>query len=282
MSIQLRRINLERRRGNLEEVHRLYQHCIKEAKSVSVSSELSIKYARFLRLLPAYNTEGAINIVEEALIKDEKNARLYLQLLDIYMHSKPLNYSKVMSVFEKALSSKEVTQEKEKNKENEDEKNEKEKDDTENGKEKDEKEGSEEPEMETKIVPILSAKHRLLFSQRRLDFLEDFGDDIDEVLKAQDEHAKLKVEVKPSDSSSKAADKKKLGQTNGTATYGATGNSAAYGAAHTNQYQNYGSRYNQHYSASGYGSQYNNYYGQSGAGYGSHTSSTGGSYGNSY
>merc|ERR1712213_286493 len=136
--------------------------------------------------------------------------------------------------------------------------------------------------METKMVPLLSAKHRLLFSQRRLDFLEDFGDNIDEVLKAQDEHAKLKIEVKPSDSS-KSADKKKLGQTNGTATYGATGNSAAYGAAHTNQYQNYGSRYNQHYSASsGYGSQYNNYYGQSGAGYGSQSSGTGGSYGSSY
>ena len=279
MSIQLRRINLERRRGNLEEVHRLYQHCIKEAKSVSVSSELSIKYARFLRLLPAYNTEGAIQIIEEALIKDEKNSRLYLQLLDIYMHSKPLNYSKVMSVFEKALSTKEVTQVKEKSKENEDEKNEADKDDKENGKESDEKEGSEEPEMETKIVSLLSAKHRLLFSQRRLDFLEDFGDNIDDVLKAQDEHAKLKVEVKPSDSSSKAGDKKKAGQTNGTATYGATGNSAAYGAAHTNQYSQYGSRYNQHYPSSGYGSQYNNYYGQSG--YGSQSSGTGGSYGSS-
>merc|ERR1711899_535319 len=286
MSIQLRRINLERRRGNLEEVHRLYQHCIKEAKSVSVSSELSIKYARFLRLLPAYNTEGAIQIIEEALIKDEKNSRLYLQLLDIYMHSKPLNYSKVMSVFEKALSTKEVTQVKEKSKENEDEKNEADKDDKENGKENDEKEGSEEPEMETKIVSLLSAKHRLLFSQRRLDFLEDFGPSIDDVLSAQDEHSKLKVDLKtPNGSSSDAktddgkVSSKKPGQTNGTATYGATGNSAAYGAAHTNQYQQYGSRYNQHYPSSGYGSQYNNYYGQSG--YGSQSSGTGGSYGSS-
>merc|ERR1712226_1152083 len=111
MSIQLRRINLERRRDNIEEVHRLYQHCIKEAKSVSVSSELSIKYARFLRLSPApvnYNTEGAIKIIEEALIKDDKNARLYLQLLDIYMHSKPLDYSRIISVFDKALSVKEA------------------------------------------------------------------------------------------------------------------------------------------------------------------------------
>ena len=119
-----------------------------------------------------------------------------------------------MSVFENALSVKEVRQEKEKNKENEDEKNETEKEDAENGKEKDEKEETEEPEMELKMVPVLSAKHRLLFSQRRLDFLEDFGDNIDEVLKAQDEHAKLKVEAKPSDSSSKSGgDKKKVGQT---------------------------------------------------------------------
>ena len=45
---------------------------------------------------------------------------------------------------------------------------------------------------------------------------------------------KIKVEVKPSDSSSKSAGDKKKAQTNGTSTYGATGNSAAYGAAHTN------------------------------------------------
>merc|ERR1712080_422623 len=117
---------------------------------------------------------------------------------------------------------------------------------------------------------------------------EDFGPSIDDVLSAQDEHSKLKVDLKtPNGSSSDAktdegkVGSKKPGQTNGTATYGATGNSATYGAAHTNQYQQYGSRYNQHYSASsGYGSQYNNYYGQSG--YGGQTGNTGGSYGSSY
>merc|ERR1719361_595125 len=139
-----------------------------------------------------------------------------------------------------------------------------------------------------------SPKHRLLFSQRRLDFLEDFGPSIDDVLSAQDEHSKLKVDLKtPNGSSSDAktddgkVGSKKPGQTNGTATYGATGNSASYGAAHTNQYQQYGSRYNQHCSASGYGSQYSSYYGQGGGGYGgqsgqSGTGTTAGSYGSSY
>ena len=290
MSIQLRRINLERRRGNIEEVHRLYKYCIKEAKSVSVSSELSIKYGRFLKLWPNFNIEGAINIIEDALAKDEKNARLYLQLLDVYMHSKPLDYEKIMSVFEKALSTKEVKQEKKK------EEKENEKEDAENNEPDGEKntEEKEEKEFETKIVPLLSAKHRLLFSQRRLDFLEDFGPSIDDVLSAQDEHSKLKVDLKtPNGSSSDAktddgkVSSKKPGQTNGTATYGATGNSAAYGAAHTNQYQQYGSRYNQHYSGSGYGSQYSSYYGQGGGGYGgqsgqSGTGTTAGSYGSSY
>lgn len=303
MSIQLRRINLERRRDNIEEVHRLYKHCIKEAKSVSVSSELSIKYARFLRLWPApvnYNIEGAIKIIEEALIKDEKNARLYLQLLDIYMHSKPLDYSKIISVFEKALSVKEVKQEKEKDEKEKDGKEKDEKADAENDeaeidKEKDVKEEPKEKEYEVKMVSLLSAKHRLLFSQRRLDFLEDFSFNINDVLKAQDEHSKLKVELKPSDNASSGGSgvktndgrggSKKHGQTNGTATYGATANSASYGAAHTNQYQQYGSRYNQHYSGSagagaGYGgSQYNNYYGQSGGSYGGQSASTGGGYG---
>ena len=92
MNIQLRRINLERRRGNIEEVHALYKHCIKEAKTVSVASELSIKYARFLRLSPApvnYDSDGAIEVIEQALVRDERNAKLYLQLLDIYMHTRP-------------------------------------------------------------------------------------------------------------------------------------------------------------------------------------------------
>merc|ERR1712076_148255 len=149
---------------------RLYKYCIKEAKSVSVSSELSIKYGRFLKLWPNFNIEGAINIIEDALAKDEKNARLYLQLLDVYMHSKPLDYGKIMSVFEKALSTKEVKQKKKEEKENE-------KEDAENNEPDGEKntEEKEEKEFETKIVPLLSAKRRLLFSQRRLDFLEDFG-----------------------------------------------------------------------------------------------------------
>jgi predicted nucleic acid-binding Zn ribbon protein len=215
------------------------------------------------------------------------------------MHSKPLNYSKVMGVFETALSVKEIKQEKEKEKEEvkEDGKEDKEKEDTENEKGKPENDVQEEKEYEVKLVPILSSKHRLLFSQRRLDFLEDFALNISDVLKAQDEHARLKVEIKPSDaasggSGSKTTDSrggsKKHGQTNGTSTYGATGNSATYGAAHTNQYQQYGSRYNQHGSSgypasSGYGSQYGqSYYGQSG--YGGQTGSTGtaGSYGSSY
>ena len=83
-------------------------------------------------------------------VKDPKNPKLHLQLLDVHLHQWPLNHTNVMGVFEAALSA------------------------------------------ATGMPP----KHRLLFMQRKLDYLEDFGDSISEVSRTQDAVAKLRVEIK--------------------------------------------------------------------------------------
>ena len=51
MSVLLRRINLERRSGNVETVHSLYKSCIAKAKNPNARVELAVKYARYLRLV---------------------------------------------------------------------------------------------------------------------------------------------------------------------------------------------------------------------------------------
>ena len=46
LSLLLRRINLERRRGNVAEVHNLYKDCIDKAKKQTAKTDLSVIYAR--------------------------------------------------------------------------------------------------------------------------------------------------------------------------------------------------------------------------------------------
>ena len=53
LSLMLARINLERRRGNLSGVATLYEAAVKAATSKEVGSDLSLKFARFLRLVQA-------------------------------------------------------------------------------------------------------------------------------------------------------------------------------------------------------------------------------------
>jgi pre-mRNA-processing factor 39 len=208
MSLMSRHINAERRRGNADSVHSLYKKCIENAKTPMLRSEWSIKYSRFLRM-KCDDEAGAIRVLEDAVLVDEKNPKLYLQLLDVYLHQKPLNESKIIEVFDAALT-------KEKGK-------------------------------------MLSDKHRLLFSQRKSEFLEEFGSSISELLIAQAAHSKLSVELKPNVKDSEAGSNqiktvdsshRPERQSNGssTTTYQAT-NSSSYAAQHNSQYQQYGSRY---------------------------------------
>jgi len=204
MSVACRRINAVRRSGNLAMAHSLYKEQIDNAKSPSQRVDWTIKLARSLRF--SSNQAEAVRLLREALLIDEKNPKLYLQLLDVYLHQLPLNESKILEVFDAAL-----------------------------------------------VAQEMAVRDKLLFSQRKIEFLEEFGSDIGAVLSAQAEHAKLAVELKPqpvepepSSQSSHSASAKTNGATppssTSTTTYPAT-NSSSYAAYHNSQYQQYGSRY---------------------------------------
>jgi pre-mRNA-processing factor 39 len=224
MSVILRRINLERRSGNTEAVHTLYKSCIDKAKTPQAKSELAIKYSRFLRL--SLNDSQAARIVLEGVLDggDAKNAKIYLQLLDIELHAQPLEAGKVAELLDRAIK-----------------------------------------------VKDMPGRPKMLFSQRKIEFLEDFGQNVAELLKAKEDHDKLTEEVKKEVKTAEASNEKSIetiegrsggskSKKNGAAsaseaastTYAAT-NSASYNAAHASNYDQYGSRYN-------YGGQYGQYY----------------------
>lgn len=224
ISLMLSRINLERRRGNFDKVVELYESCIKSAKSQTIASDLSTKMSRFVRLQRG-DSMKATDIINTALEQDPTNPKLYMQLLDIYLHSTPIDNQKVTNLFDKAL-----------------------------GQEK------------------MPSKHKILFSQRKVEFLEDFGQDVKVLQAAQAAHTALSKHNKAP--SSKEADSSNTTPTgSGISTIeGRTGknkssngssyppvtNSASYGASQNAAYNNYGSRYSQY--PANYN--YNQYYGQ--------------------
>jgi len=131
LSLALRRINFERRRGNADLVHNLYRECIERATAKRVKSELAIKYARFLRLHLG-EVEKAKRELEAALEEDETNPKLYLQLLDVTLtHRTSPAYVEDARVL-----------------------------------------------LETAVEKVATEKERLLFSQRLVEFMEDFSPNI--------------------------------------------------------------------------------------------------------
>jgi len=213
ISLILRRINLERRRGNNERVCELYETAIKAAPNKSVASDLSVKYARYLRLHQR-NMNKACQVITSAMEADPANPKLYLQHLDILINTLPIDVSQIVSLLEKAME-------------------------------------QEMPE-----------KHKMLFSQRKVEFLEDFGSDINALLSAKTKHEEFITKVKESDKSGDSGSAEKNGASNGsTATYPPVTNSSSYTAQQTQAYNNYGSRY------SSYPQNYQQQYGGGGAGY---------------
>jgi len=213
ISLILRRINLERRRGNNERVCELYETAIKAAPNKSVASDLSVKYARYLRLHQR-NMNKACQVITSAMEADPANPKLYLQHLDILINTLPIDVSQIVSLLEKAME-------------------------------------QEMPE-----------KHKMLFSQRKVEFLEDFGSDINALLSAKTKHEEFITKVKESDKSGDSGSGEKNGASNGsTASYPPVTNSSSYTAQQTQAYNNYGSRY------SSYPQNYQQQYGGGGAGY---------------
>ncbi len=214
MSVVLRLINLQRRCGNHDQVHSLYKSCIDKAASSNAKAELSVKYSRFLRLVVG-DDEAARSVLQAVLDKkDEKNAKIFMQLLDIELHAKPMVADNVLKIFDTAIG--------------------------------------------TKGMP---SRQKLLFSQRKVEFLEDFGTSIVQVNEAKEAHEKLveecKKEAKASESTSEKAIETIEGHSGGggsksklknggdsSTTYAPSSNSASYAAAHASSYDQYGSRYN--------------------------------------
>ena len=114
----------------------MYKSCISKAKTASVKVELTVKFSRFLRLVLMDNESAKTilqNLLEETEAKNQ--AKIYMQLLDIELHSLPLKQSSVLEILDRAISSKSG----------------------------------------------LPSKQRLIFSQRKIEFLEDFGSKIEEI-----------------------------------------------------------------------------------------------------
>lgn len=141
--VAMRRISLERRIGDRDKTEMLFQEYIDKSTDLSVRAFYVIKYARYLFKVLGDEVR-AKKILFDALEKDGKNEKLYIQLLDIEYQKHPVDVDSALDIFSKAL-------------------------------------GSEELSVNTKIK----------MSQRRLEFLEDFGSSIVQLKECYDDHQKL-------------------------------------------------------------------------------------------
>ncbi|XP_069494853.1 pre-mRNA-processing factor 39 [Ambystoma mexicanum] len=141
--VRLRRVSLERRNGNLEEAERLLQEAITKAKTNNESSFYAIKLARHLFKVHG-DLPKARKVLHEAIERDQENAKLYLNMLEIeYSGDLKENEGHILACFDRA------------------------------------------------VYGTLPVEMRITFSQRKVEFLEDFGSDVDRLLTAYDEHQKL-------------------------------------------------------------------------------------------
>ncbi|XP_023668618.2 pre-mRNA-processing factor 39-like isoform X2 [Paramormyrops kingsleyae] len=141
--VRLRRVNLERRRGNMEKAESLLQEAIKNGKTPSEAAFYSLKLAR-LFFKTQRDLLKARNVLLDAIKVDEMSPKLYLNLLELeYSGDVQENEDQIVACFDRALRS---------------------------------------------PLPLES---RLAFSQRKMEFLEDFGSDINMLMSSYEEHQKL-------------------------------------------------------------------------------------------
>lgn len=126
LQIAYRRINLERRRNNLDLCDELYKTYIATAKSVNAGS-LAIKWARFTHKIRG-DLEAAIVILRDALVNDPSNTRVALQVIDLVLHRPKVDEEEVIAIIDLFMS----------------------------------RDG-------------IDLDQKILFAQRKVEFLEDFG-----------------------------------------------------------------------------------------------------------
>lgn len=139
LQVAYKRINIERRRGNMEKCVELYEFYINNAKNKALAANLSIKYARFLNKIKK-DIDGAIKFLQSAIDKDSSNTRVALQLIDLMLQRDEVNPDEVICVMDTFMARDNI-----------------------------------EPDQ------------KVLFAQRKVEFLEDFGKDCKTLQHAQKE-----------------------------------------------------------------------------------------------
>lgn len=143
LQIIYRRINLEKRRNQFHKVCELYEYYINTSHTKFLTSNIAIKYARFLWKC-ANKIEKAIEVISEIIVKDkdnmQDNARLLLQLVELKMSVTPLNEKSVIQLFDDILS-----------------------------------------------MSSVNLEQKILFAQRKLEFIEDYTSDYISLRKATNE-----------------------------------------------------------------------------------------------
>lgn len=143
LQIAYRRINLERRHGNLDKCTELYTHYVSSTTSQTAASNLAIKFARFCHKIKG-DWDNAMEILQAANEKDPTNVRLVLQMIDLALQRREVNETEVVRI------------------------------------------------IDAHLAHNIDAEQRVLFAQRKVEFLEDFGSSAQELQLAQ--HA-LQTEI---------------------------------------------------------------------------------------
>ncbi|XP_026674296.1 pre-mRNA-processing factor 39 isoform X2 [Ceratina calcarata] len=148
LQVAYRRINLERRRGDLDKACTLYENYITNSKNRAIANNIVVKYARFLCKVKN-DVDKAIKVLLKATEKDKDNPRLYLQLIDLGMQRTPVDTQEIVGYMDMFIE-------------------------------------REHADLE----------QRVLFAQRKVEFLEDFSPDIRQVLKAHEQFQKCIKQAK--------------------------------------------------------------------------------------
>jgi pre-mRNA-processing factor 39 len=137
LQVAYRRINLERRRGDLEKSAQLYEQYIAQAKNKNIAGSLAIKFARFLHKIQG-NLEAGYTLLKSILEKDPSNTRVALQMIDLALQRPTVDENEILAIMELFMSRDSI-----------------------------------EPDQ------------KVLFAQRRVEFLEDFGSSAKTLQEAQ-------------------------------------------------------------------------------------------------
>ncbi|KAM3918540.1 pre-mRNA-processing factor 39 isoform 2-T2 [Leptodactylus fuscus] len=103
--VRLRRVNLERRHGNIKEAEELLSEAMKNSKATHEFSFYAIKLARFYFKIQK-NLAKARKVLSDALQKDKENTKLYLNLIDLeFSGDVKQNESNILVLFDKVIKS---------------------------------------------------------------------------------------------------------------------------------------------------------------------------------